>query len=246
MTPPPINIDGRNENYSNVTIDGQDVTQITIDGQDVLSTIPDDGLTHVYSALDSASLSAGSWTDQNGSNDLSGSSVGYNSSAINSNGAMEFDQSQDHELSASAVPAGSGSAYTWHLVIAGPDDGSLEVLFLTGDRGSGWGAFLDGGTIKSDHSGQSATNIGAYTDPVVVSARYSSPDGLDALLNGADPGPGSQSLDPAPASGSLTMASQGGATFYDGFVGYLGLLDSRQSSSDFSDLHNSLVSAFDI
>jgi len=41
MTPPPINIDGANENYSNVTIDGQDVTQITIDGQDVLSTIPD-------------------------------------------------------------------------------------------------------------------------------------------------------------------------------------------------------------
>jgi len=38
---PPINIDGTNENYSNVTIDGQDVTQITIDGQDVLSTIPD-------------------------------------------------------------------------------------------------------------------------------------------------------------------------------------------------------------
>jgi len=41
MTPPPINIDGTNENYTNVTIDGQDVTQITIDGQDVLSTIPD-------------------------------------------------------------------------------------------------------------------------------------------------------------------------------------------------------------
>jgi len=38
---PPINIDGTNENYSNVTIDGQDVEQITIDGQDVLSTIPD-------------------------------------------------------------------------------------------------------------------------------------------------------------------------------------------------------------
>jgi len=38
---PPINIDGTNENYSNVTIDGQDVTQITIDGQDVLSAIPD-------------------------------------------------------------------------------------------------------------------------------------------------------------------------------------------------------------
>jgi len=38
---PPINIDGTNENYSNVTIDGQDVEQITIDGQDVLSAIPD-------------------------------------------------------------------------------------------------------------------------------------------------------------------------------------------------------------
>jgi len=41
MTPPPINIDGTTENYSNVTIDGQDVEQITIDGQDVLSAIPD-------------------------------------------------------------------------------------------------------------------------------------------------------------------------------------------------------------
>jgi len=41
MTPPPINIDGTTENYSTVTIDGQDVEQITIDGQDVLSAIPD-------------------------------------------------------------------------------------------------------------------------------------------------------------------------------------------------------------
>jgi len=41
---PPINIDGTTENYSNVTIDGQDVEQITIDGQDVLSAIPDSGV----------------------------------------------------------------------------------------------------------------------------------------------------------------------------------------------------------
>jgi len=55
---PPINIDGTNENYSTVTIDGQDVTQITIDGQDVLTAIPDSGDIQYY-------MDEGSGTDLN-------------------------------------------------------------------------------------------------------------------------------------------------------------------------------------
>jgi hypothetical protein len=111
---PPINIDGTNENYSNVTIDGQDVTQITIDGQDVLNAIPDsaihrwklddvgtgtatdsiggaDGSVSGVSNISSADYQGGSAGDGDGSNDeISTGTLGTFGSSLNTDFAIAF------------------------------------------------------------------------------------------------------------------------------------------------------------
>jgi len=91
---PPINIDGTNENYSNVTIDGQDVTQITIDGQDVLSAIlPDAGLLHNYD-WSNPTTTASTVPDLQGSADLTGSFTDL-SATIGNRQAGTFDGNDD-------------------------------------------------------------------------------------------------------------------------------------------------------
>jgi len=98
MTPPPINIDGTNENYSNVTIDGQDVTQITIDGQDVLSTIPDSGIAHW--TFDDADTSGGTANDVWNGNDatINGPTTGVSGAnqTYSSGEAYDFDGTDDY------------------------------------------------------------------------------------------------------------------------------------------------------
>jgi len=102
MTPPPINIDGTTENYSNVTIDGQDVEQITIDGQDVLSAIPDSDLLQARYDATELSLSdqddVTTWPDETDNNrnlDEGGTPI-YETDVINGNPAVYTDGDDDY------------------------------------------------------------------------------------------------------------------------------------------------------
>jgi len=113
---PPINIDGRNENYSNVTIDGQDVEQITIDGQDVLSTIPDapsDAIHQYHVDAFNASVgdTLGNWTDA-----ISGDTMIASGSPTletkNSNKYVRLQSGDTYQTTSSVYPSGNSGAWS--------------------------------------------------------------------------------------------------------------------------------------
>jgi hypothetical protein len=151
MTPPPINIDGTNENYSNVTIDGQDVEQITIDGQDVLSPIPD-AVDHRWRMAEGSgstladavgSVSAtlnGGWTT--GSRFTGGAATTYN------------DANNDNWITDTgiAVNTAQATATAWTANLTGDDFG--RIFNTSGDPATdpsdGWDVDVDFGADPAE------------------------------------------------------------------------------------------------
>jgi hypothetical protein len=158
---PPINIDGTNENYSTVTIDGQDVTQITIDGQDVLTAIPDSGVSRWEFEEDATE----SWGDNDGTENGSLSFV--TDSAV---GDYALDLTGGY---ISTPLSGSGFGTFSFSVWVNPDSFSGRTYLADStDGAAGWGFRLeDDGTVESfTFSGGSVAN--ASTTATVSTSAY--------------------------------------------------------------------------
>jgi len=181
MTPPPINIDGTTENYSNVTIDGQDVEQITIDGQDVLSAIPDSGDLHARYDWTQASGTS-TVTDQTGNGfDLTGSYTGP-TATINGNQAGRFDATNNDEIdvsfTAEATPVSiflvmrwEGFASNARYVFDSADSG-VEIFLNRNGNGNwefgGSSFFSDGIVDKNNHIVSAIYKAGGNTSELYI------------------------------------------------------------------------------
>jgi len=235
MTPPPINIDGTNENYSNVTIDGQDVEQITIDGQDVLSAIPDS----VVAQYDARNISASdgdsitTFPSTTGNVDASGSGT-YLASDINGNPAVDFNRSNNDDFRAQFSSSVSQrvvvfivsktdvtTASNLHSVLS-PHSTRSQISDPTGNGNSDFS--IDAGSNGSTSSG------GVDTNPSLLTAVF---DGANTRLdeNGSTV-IGPQNIGSASWDGVSIGFAQfiGSSTHYDGSVGFIELHDGDPSS----------------
>jgi len=249
MTPPPINIDGTNENYSNVTIDGQDVEQITIDGQDVLSTIPDSAvsqfkfdegsgtsLTNEFSGQPDATINGPDWVADS---DLVGD---YGLDFVSAN-------SDDVAIDSTYSFADNGEQFAFAVTV-NMDDLSIDQIiwrqfpggsnagFAVGTGNSNSGKFAaryyDGSTTQATVSTTSATTnrlrLGVDFDAVNDSATI--------YINGSDVTDGSELVDLNSGGEDNYLGQQDSSYFLDAImdnpIWYNDLLGSSGHSDDYN------------
>jgi len=247
MTPPPINIDGTNKNFSNVTIDGQDVTQITIDGQDVTGPIPLQTLQHHYQA-NNVGLSDGqvinTWTDDVGSSDLT-LNTGTPTFETNVVNGLPVLRSNGNEFLDASIPTISQPWTVFcvvkvntisddHVFWAGSST-DFNVSLMLNDFFPAFRARTGGSPFNSSSSGNTKFNVFTLIG-----------DGSNSelRLNGSfsQSGSGSSSLDKLTVmSGNNGSNASNGSDFAELIV-----YSSRLSGQDLSDTENFLLNKYNL
>jgi len=237
---PPTSIDGTD--ITGATIDGTDVTEITVDGDTVFEavSIPTAGLLHDYDAVN---FDGTTWTDQQGSRDLTVSSGSPQkiSSGINGLPVVRFNESDGDELSETGynIP----DPYVFFAVIDVNDIGNKQGLYA--GSGDDPALLLDDGSDYFVHH--------AFPNEIRGIAPQEFGEQVIALVtNGAN----SELIKDGTSLGTfdvinttvteLTVGARSGGTFhYDGDIARLMIYDfDLMSAGQVDDVNTELISIY--
>jgi hypothetical protein len=186
-----------------------------------VTDIPDSGLSHYYNAKQESGTST--FTDLEGSKDLSAGGSPTLETGINNHQTMRYDGSDDEHTDSSPMALGTDDAYTVGMVfeLVDTNTSSQRTIFKNGDSGENDGVqFFEANSDDWQHNHDGSTVVGDWgaldTNPHIFVATY---DGTTSIVDFDKTEVLNANVGLNPLSDQFSLASLGGSGYINIRVG---------------------------